>query len=247
MACFRSLVAAVALLVFLPDARRNWTWRTPLVGCAYAGTLILFVTANKLTTSAATIFLQSTAPLYLLLLGPWLLGEKVRRRDAAVIAALATGLVMMVWGSDAPQATAPDPLTGNVLAAASGVFWALTIAGLRWLGRGSREAAASATAVGNVIGFLFCLPFALPVASVTAPDVAAIVYLGVFQIAIAYAFVTRGVTHVGALEASLLLLLEPVLNPLWAWLVQGEVPGRWTVAGGALILAATLVQASKKD
>jgi drug/metabolite transporter (DMT)-like permease len=240
-------VAAVALLLFLPAARRHWSWRTPLVGCAYAGTLILFVTANKLTTSAATIFLQSTAPLYLLLLGPWLLHEKVRKRDAAVIVALATGLVMMVWGSDTPQTTAPDPLRGNILAAVSGIFWALTIGGLRWLGRTSHEAAASATAVGNLIGFVVCLPFALPLASVSAPDVMAIVYLGVFQIGLAYAFVTRGVTRIGALEASLLLLLEPVLNPFWAWLVQGEVPGRWTVAGGALILAATLVQATKRD
>lgn len=247
VASFRSGVAALALVLFLPAARRGWSWRTPLVGCAYAATLIAFVSANKMTTSAATIFLQSTAPLYLLVLGPLLLGEKTRPRDLAIIAALGTGLVMMVWGSETPQSTAPDPWTGNLVAAMSGVFWALTIAGLRWLGRTSRDAAASATVAGNLIGFVVCLPFALPVAHVSVPDIGAILFLGVFQIAMAYAFVTSGVTRVPALEASLLLLLEPVLNPFWAFLVQGELPGGWTVAGGVLILGATLAQALRRE
>jgi drug/metabolite transporter (DMT)-like permease len=45
--------------------------------------------------------------------------------------------------------------------------------------------------------------------------------------------------HLPALEASLFLLLEPVLNPLWAWLIRGEYPGVWVLAGGAMIIAAT--------
>src|SRR3990172_9137079 len=72
IASFRSVIAAVALFLLLPDARRRWTWRAVAVGAAYAATLMLFVLGNKLTTAANTIFLQSTAPLYILLLGPWL-------------------------------------------------------------------------------------------------------------------------------------------------------------------------------
>ena len=66
-----------------------------------------------------------------------------------------------------------------------------------------------------------------------------LVYLGVFQIALAYVLVTQAISHVPALEASMILLIEPALNPLWAWLFQGEVPGVWAIVGGAMILGAT--------
>src|SRR6185295_9128401 len=79
VASFRSGIAAIALLLALPAARRRWSPRVWLVGAAYAGTMTCFVISNKLTTSAAAIFLQSTAPLWILLLAPWLLGEKLRR------------------------------------------------------------------------------------------------------------------------------------------------------------------------
>ena len=79
VASFRSGIAALAVLLLAPEARRGWSWRAVLVGVAYAATLVLFVTANKLTTSANTIFLQATAPLYMVVLSPWLLGERVRR------------------------------------------------------------------------------------------------------------------------------------------------------------------------
>ena len=85
-----------------------------------------------------------------------------------------------------------------------------------------------------------CLPFALPVASVRATDFGIVAFLGVFQIGLAYVLLNYGLHSVGALEASLLLLAEPVLNPLWAWLVHGERPTTWALAGGAVIVVATL-------
>lgn len=247
VAAFRSLVAALALVALVPAARARWTWRTPLVGLAYAATLILFVLSNKLTTAAAAIYLQTSAPLYLLLLGPWLLGEPTRRRDFGGIALLAAGLALMFVGADAPQATAPRPLLGNVLAAASGLTYALMIAGLRWLGKKGGEQASSLPAVvaGNVIAVVVCLPFASGVAAAGASDWGAILFLGVFQIGLAYACMTRGIVHVPALTASLLLLFEPVLNPFWTWLVEGERPGLWTLCGGALVLSATAFQARR--
>jgi len=92
---------------------------------------------------------------------------------------------------------------------------------------------------GNLLVFAVCLPMALPVARFAAVDVAAISYLGVVQIGLAYVCMTRAMREVPALEASLLMLVEPVLNPVWAWLVHGERPSEWALAGGALILAAT--------
>ena len=120
VASFRSGVAAFTLLLLVPATRRGWGWKPALVGVTYAATLILFVTANKLTTSANTIFLQATSPVYLLLLGPLFLKEPVRRRDLWVVAAVLAGLVLFFVGNEAPVVTAPDPARGNILALLSG-------------------------------------------------------------------------------------------------------------------------------
>jgi len=247
VASLRSGIAVVALLVFLPSARRGWTWRTWLVGIAYAATMILYVLANKLTTAANAIFLQNTAPLYILLLSPLLLHEKVRHSQLVFMSALAGGMVLFFVGAQPASATAPDPIHGNILGTAAGLSWALSIIGLRWLGRdpssegSGGSAALAAAACGNLIAFVTALPMALPIGGVRPLDWAAVVYLGVLQIALAYVFLARGVRRVGALEVSLLLLLEPVLNPVWAWIVHGEQPTVWAIVGGAVIVGATAV------
>ncbi|MEO7987535.1 MAG: EamA family transporter [Gemmatimonadales bacterium] len=245
IASFRSGVAALAILLVSRDARRGWNWRVVIVGAAYAACLTLFVLANRLTTAANTIYLQSTAPLYLLVLAPWLLREPVRRKDVGFMAVIALGLAFFFVGVDQPIASAPDPVRGNIVALASGFFWALTVCGLRWMesGERTRGSAVAAVAVGNLIAFAVSLPMALPVGAHEVSDWGLIVFLGVFQIAIAYLFVTAGLRSVPALEAALILLIEPALNPLWAWVVQGERPGPWALAGGALILGATTIKA----
>jgi DME family drug/metabolite transporter len=240
IACFRSGIAAVALLLMTPAARRGWTRQAALVGVAYAGCLVLFVLANRLTTAANTIFLQSTAPLYLLFLGPWLLHEPVRREDLGFMLAVGGGLALFFVGVEQPAVTAPDPVRGNLLALASGFCWALAIAGLRWLSRDqARGSPIAAVVSGNITAFLISLPMALPVGSHGVGDWAIMGYLGIFQIGLAYVFVTRAIQRIPALEASVILLLEPVLNPVWAWVVQRETPGAWALLGGAIILGAT--------
>jgi drug/metabolite transporter (DMT)-like permease len=92
---------------------------------------------------------------------------------------------------------------------------------------------------GNLTAFLISLPLALPVSGHSISDWSLIVYLGAFQIALAYVLVTSAIKHIPALEASVILLIEPVFNPIWAWVVQGEVPGAWALLGGAIILGAT--------
>src|SRR5688572_19821495 len=91
IASFRSAIAAAMLLSVLPEARRNWSWRLVPPAAAYAMTVICFVLATRLTTSANAIFLQSTAPLYILLLGPWLLAERIHRSDLLYVAAVTAG------------------------------------------------------------------------------------------------------------------------------------------------------------
>ncbi len=246
VASLRSGIAAVTLLLVFPAARRGWTWRTWLVGTAYAGTMISYVVANKLTTAANAIFLQSTAPLYILLFSPFLLKESVRRRDIVFMSVLAIGMSFFFVGAQPQSTTASDPMRGNLVAALTGICWALTILGLRWLGRASTgkaagSTAASAVACGNVIACLAAMPFALPFGHPSATDWAVVGFLGVFQIAVAYIFMVGGMSRVGAFEGSLLLLLEPVLSPLWAWLVHGEQPSFWANLGGAVIISATAV------
>ncbi|MGE5927173.1 MAG: DMT family transporter, partial [Gemmatimonadota bacterium] len=243
VAGFRSGVAALALFVLLPEARRGWSRKTLLVGIAYAATLMLFVAANKLTTSANTIFLQSTSPLYILILGPLLLREAIRGRDVLFMAAVGIGLALFFVEREPPLATAPDPVLGNILAAVSGLTWAFTVIGLRWLGtQGDQNAAFPAMVSGNLTVLLIALPLAVPVTSSTAADWVMIAFLGLFQIAFAYLMLARGIRHVSALEASVLLLVEPALNPIWSWLVHAESPSAWALAGAAVIFGATTLR-----
>ena len=244
VAAIRAGIAAVALLLLLPATRRGWSLRLLPVAAAFAATTVLFAVCNKLTTAASTIFLQATAPIYIVLLGPVLLRERIRRNDLAFMAALAVGMVLFFVGDQPAADTAPQPVLGNILAAAAGLSWGLTIIGLRWLGRHAgpgEDPSAAAVVSGNVLACLIALPFALPVVSSRPTDWLLVIFLGVFQIAVAYVFLTRGVRRVTALEVSLLLLLEPVLNPLWALLVHGERPGPWAAVGGAIIILATAV------
>jgi len=245
VAGLRSAVAAVVLWVAMPRWRRFWAPRSALVGLAYAATMILYVSGNKLTTAANVIFLQATAPMYLLLLGPLVLRERIRRADVLYLTTMALGMLLLFAGFEAPSRTAPDPARGNVLGALSGLSWAWTILGIRWLGRhddagAEHEAAGAAVVGGNLLAALICLPRVLPLQGASPTDGLVVLFLGVFQIGLAYVALTAGIRHVPALEASLLLLLEPVLASVWAWLVHGERPGPWSLAGCAVILAASL-------
>jgi len=239
----RSGIAALALLLLL---RGRLPISRAIVGVAivYGGTLTFFVLATKLTTAANAIFLQSTYPLGVLLLAPWLLSERIRRRDLGYMTAVAIGLILCVAGRAIVTTTTPNPVLGNVFAILSGVTWALTLLGLRYLERDveGQGTAMAAVVTGNVFACLAGLPFIWPLPQASAVEWATIVYLGVFQIGLAYVFLTKAVGRLPALEVSLLLLLEPVLNPVWAWLIHGEEPGGWTIAGGAIILAATAIR-----
>lgn len=242
VAGFRAAFAAFALLVLLRETRFRFSARAALVGVAYAATVILFVQANKLTTAANAIFIQSTSPLYILLLGPWLLGERARRGDLLFLGTIAVGVALFFVGLDAPAATAPRPMLGNLAAMASGCTCGLLMLGLRWLAREEHAGSASAVLLGNVFAFFVCLPMMPPFGAVRTADLLVVGYLGVFQIGLAYALLTRAIVHVPALEAALLLFVEPALAPIWAFLVHGERPGTWSLIGGLVILGATVAR-----
>jgi drug/metabolite transporter (DMT)-like permease len=240
VAGFRSGIAAVVMVLLVPAARQV-SGPILAVAVAYAATLISFVLANKLTTAAQAVFLQAAAPLYVIGLERWLLGTRLSRRDVPVLSLVAIGIVLLFVGTGASSATAPDPARGNVIAIASGVFYACLLVGLRWLAdRTPRPGAAAAAAVwGNGLAFVVALPMALPIVDSTPRDWLVLGYLGTFQIALAYYLISRAVRTVSALDTALLLLVEPVLNPIWVWWLHGETPGPVAIAGGVLVLIAT--------
>jgi drug/metabolite transporter (DMT)-like permease len=245
VAGFRSGVAALTIAALLPAARRGFGVGLLPAALAYAATLVCFVAANKLTTAASAIFLQSTAPVWVLLLGPLLLAEPIRRADVPYVTLAALGLLLVFLGSGGAVATAPMPELGNALALASGLCYALLMITLRRLARRGtgEDRLLAAMVLGNALAFVACLPFAVPVAAPTLHDVAAILYLGSVQIALAYWLFARGLRALSALEVSLLVLLEPVLNPLWTWILHGERPSPLALAGGAVMVAALAARA----
>ena len=245
IASFRSAIAVVLLTLLMPHWRTWWRPQSLMVGAAFGATLVLFVTANTLTTAANAIFLQYSAPLYILILGPKLLGEANRPRDFALMAVLATGILLLFFGQQAAVGTAPDPAVGNLFGLAAGVTWALTIMGLRWLALqpGVTNANGTAVVAGNAIACLVCLPMAFPLNEPTLVDWGVVIYLGVVQTSLAYVCLLRGLDHLRTIEATLLLLIEPVTAGIWAWLVHGEVPGSAALLGSGLIFAAVVFEA----
>jgi drug/metabolite transporter (DMT)-like permease len=226
----RSLIAALVLALAIPSGRRLPSRRGLLAAVAYAATVVSFIIANKLTTSANAIFLQDTAPLYVLLLSPLVLRERPSRGELAAVPVFLLGLSLFFLDQ-----LNPGQLWGNVVALGSGVAFALCILGLRAVG----EEGSSVLVWGNLIaGFSVLLP-ALGGPSPTALDLGMLVFLGVFQLGLAYTLFQRGLRETPAVEASLLILLEPVLNPVWTFLFTGERPGPWALVGGAIILLAT--------
>jgi len=227
----RSLVAALFLFLAVPGSRRRPTRAVLLTALAYAFTVVLFVNATKLTTAANAIFIQDTAPLWVLLLSPWLLRERPTRGELLAIPVYAAGLGLFFLDE-----LRGGMLLGNLVALASGLAFALNIVGLRTL----REQAPAALVWGNLVAALLALPFALAGPAPSTVDLTLVGYLGVFQLGLSYLLFSRGLMGTPAVEASLLALLEPVLNPIWTFLATGERPGPWALAGGAVVLAATV-------
>jgi DME family drug/metabolite transporter len=243
----RAALAAVAIFVLLPEARRWPNARVLRVVPAYFGATCLFVVANALTTAANAIFLQSAAPLWLVLLAPWLLHERPSRRDLATLLGVGAGMTLFFVAPARAVPTAPDPRLGDWVAVASGVSYALLLIGMRWLARANAGEQSAAIAWGNVL--TFPAAFALmplfgqqPIVG-TAQDWVVIAVLGFLQVGLAYAILVRAIPHVPALRASLIMMIEPVLNSVVAWLVHGEAPHWLAGCGGALIVGTVLLTA----
>ena len=230
----RSAIAAAYLYLALGRPRIRLS--APLMGAALcmAATMVLFVCATRLTTAANAVLLQYVAPVWVAALAPRFLGEPTLRRDWIVLAAAFAGMGFFFWGE---VSTAGQ--LGNLLALASSFTFAGVPLLLRKMQGGNQ---AEALLLGNVLAALACLPFALDGPGPDAVGWVWLTVLGIVQIGVAYQLYAKAVRQVRALEASIIPIIEPVLNPVWVFLFLGEAPSVSAMIGGTIVLAAATVQ-----
>ena len=238
----RSLFAAITVAIFTYKKGLRLNGFTLLTSILYAGTLTCFVYANKTTTAANAIFLQYTAPIYILILAPFILKEKFRAADLITVVFCLAGMsLFFLETSSAENKLATDIFTGNIAALVSGVFFGLYFILLRHPRSLENKNPALSVFYGNIIIVLLMLPLIVnnPPTQINSTDILAILFLGIFQIGIAYVLFTRGIAEgVRSLDASIVGFVEPLLNPIWVFLILGERPSRWAIIGGAIIIAA---------
>jgi len=229
----RSAIAALLLLAVI--RRPQFTWSSAQIGgaVAYAVTVILFVAANKLTTAANAILLQYTSPIYAALLGAWFLGERATALDWLTI-----GLTLAGMGLFFLDDLAIGGVWGNACAIVSGGTFACLVLFLR---KQRDSSPLESVLLGNALTALVSLPFTLQ----SQPGLSGwvrLALLGVFQLGLPYILYSAAIKHVTALEAILIPVVEPILSPLWVFLVMGEAPGRWALVGGLIVLVSVTVR-----
>ena len=232
IAGIRSLGAAVVLLIYIKKPRLYWNRYFVTGVLAYTAMVVLYVLSIRLTTAANAIFLEFTAPIYVVAFSYFLLNEKIDRFDilTMVIIFLGMGLFFM------------DELTfygfwGNIMALVAGVCLALVTV----LIRKEKESAFEIVFYGNVLTAIICFTFIIEgLSKSTQLDWLIIFGLGIFQLGIPYILYTTALKYVSALDAILVGMLEPILNPIWVYIFIGEAMGEWAFIGGALVIIGTL-------
>jgi drug/metabolite transporter (DMT)-like permease len=226
----RGLIAAAFL--FLLQRNLRFTWSPVQLGAAlaYAACTFSFVAATKLTTAANAILLQYTAPVWVALLSASLLGERATRADWLAIGVAFAG--MALFFADSVQLSG---MLGNGIAVFCGISFAVMALLMRKQKDGS---AVESIILGNLIAGVIGLPFILQAPSLDIGGWVALATLGVVQLGVSYALYARAIKHVTALEAVLIPVVEPILNPVWVMLFIGEKPGPLALCGGVLVLAA---------
>jgi len=231
---YRSFFAA---LVFTPFLRRkDWRIDRPILisVISYTAAISAFVSANKLTTAANAIVLQYTAPFFVFLFSGLVLREKISRLNGFTLAASMIG-VAIIFLSSAGQ---PD-MAGVLLALLSGALFAAYMLNLR---RTQAVSPVYLTWINNAVCALLLLLVVKSQLGLTSTQLGIVAVMGAVQLGVPYFLFSKGLQTVPLQEASLIALIEPVLNPLWVALTVGEIPSFATLAGGGLIVAALAVR-----
>ncbi len=238
----RSALGLVTMLFIAGRPRLTFSLDQVMVALSYSATMVLFVNANKMTTSANAVLLQYTEPVYIILLGRWLLpDEKTGVADWVCVAGVLSGMVLFFFDDLSLQANA-----GNLLAVLSGVTFAVTALFMR---RQKEGRPADSLMLAHVLTFAVSVPFMIRSGPPSAVSLGGLALLGLFQMGIPSVLYGRGIRGVSAVGAAIITMLEPALNPLWVALIIGEIPSSRAIVGGCIILlcvtARTVLKADK--
>lgn len=229
----RSLIAAVAISMAMPGVVRKISWQTVPGAIAYSATVFLFVVATKLTTAANAIFLQYTAPIYIAMISPWFLGERTNWRDWLLVLVALSGVGLFFFDQLSLQG-----LSGVAAALGSGMAFAWLTVLMRRQRDGSPEAV---VLLGNLFTFLIAAPWMFPILRLQQNGVQLLI-LGIVQLTIPYLFYSLAIRHVRALDAAIISIIEPILNPVWVMLATSEQPTFWSIVGGSIVLTTSLTR-----
>jgi len=231
----RGLIAAVFLLATNRGLKFSFSRAQVIGAVSYAAVTVTFCIANTLTTAANAILLQYTAPVWVALFGAWFLGERATRADWLTIAAVLGG--MALFFADSLELR---HLAGNAIAVVSGVcFGGMAIA----LRKQKDTSASESIILGNLVAFAIGLPWIVRAPALDGRGWTALAVLGIVQLGVSYWLYARAIKHVTALEAVLIPVIEPILNPVWVLLALHEKPTPLALAGGAIVLGAVTLRA----
>lgn len=224
-----------AAVVWLYVRKPKFTFSKAQVSGAlcYSTMITAFVVANKLTTAANAIILQFTAPIWVAILSVWILKERIRWYDTVAIFSVAVGMVLFFLDD-----MSGGNWAGNMVAIGSGVALAGVTISLRFQ---KDEKPVETTLLGHLITAVVGIPFLIGL-SYSTGDLIGLFVLGTFQVGIAYIFYSLAVKHLTALEAILIMFLEPILNPIWVFLITGERPGPISLIGGVIVLGTVIAR-----
>jgi drug/metabolite transporter (DMT)-like permease len=227
----RAILAASVFAIYRKSFKADFTKGNIMTAICLSLTTVLFVFANKLTTAAAAILLQFTAPIFIILIH--LLFYKKRPGLSEIVAVTATIAGMLLFFADKLETGGS---LGNILAIGSGVTFASMIV----CNKRPDTEPDQALQLGFLINAAVGLPFAFFQVDANLIAWGAVLIMGLFQVGLAYVLFSIGVRTTPALLACLITALEPVLNPIWVAVFANEVPGRFTLAGGAVIILSVL-------
>jgi drug/metabolite transporter (DMT)-like permease len=231
---FRCAIAALTFALIFRRQILQYNLLTFINSFFYAGVLIFYVIAMKTTTAANAIFLQSTAPIYVLIFEPLLNKTNYEKSNIVTIFVCFLGMILFFLGD-----ISPGQLEGNIFALFSGIFFAAFFLGMK---KNDKKYQQSSIFWGNILVAMICLPFIFSIEQLSFSQLWMVSFLGVFQIAIAYAFFSYGLKRVVAVEASIISMIEPVLTPVWVFIGYGEVPATTAIIGGIIILTAISIR-----
>lgn len=232
IAGIRSFITIMVILPFLKKSTIKLTKNKIFGAIAYTSLVLLFISATKITTSANAILLQYTSPIYIAVFGGWLLNEKAKLKDWITIFFIVGGMVLFFLDD-----IAGGSIKGNILAILSGVALGFNTMFMR------REKDADPLENvfwGSVLTVLVSFPFLFDRAP-SAKSWIGLILLGVFQLGFSYILYAKAIKNITALESTFLSLVEPLLNPLWVFLTVGELPGKWAIMGGVIVLASVTI------